>query len=248
MAMVEKIWETAGGTAREKGVKLVPLAGRAEALPFADASLSVLLASSMVHHPASFEDHGELGPAVVSFFAEASRVLTPGGRLVIRDFMQDEYPYESLFLRVGKKVRGSDVDPGQFIADFADSFHLASIDGLRKQVQTFHGPDGRVKGGSYLKVPSWLATELAAHYSWANPRFREEVKERYAYKPPKEYALFVRDVFAAHGVRASIISANATILPGYPAHVNGRLDFFSVYGDLLDAPPVYTGVIVVEKQ
>jgi ubiquinone/menaquinone biosynthesis C-methylase UbiE len=58
---------------RRHGVELIPQAGDAEALPFADASFDLVIGHAFLHHL----------PDPAAALAEAYRVLVPGGTLVI---------------------------------------------------------------------------------------------------------------------------------------------------------------------
>ena len=55
--------------------------GDAENLPFADASFDAVLCSNSFHHY----------PNPEAFFAEALRVLRPGGRLILRDYTSNNF-------------------------------------------------------------------------------------------------------------------------------------------------------------
>jgi len=58
---------------RQHGVELIPKAGDAEALPFADGSFDLVIGHAFLHHL----------PDPMAAIAEAYRVLVPGGTLVI---------------------------------------------------------------------------------------------------------------------------------------------------------------------
>jgi SAM-dependent methyltransferase len=237
--MTEAIWEMVNSEDRYSGYMDV-LDGRAERLPYADASVHIVIASSMVHHPASFQDNFSLGASSRAFFHEAYRILVPGGRLVIRDFMQSDHPEREVMMRIGLKQTSHELMPSDFLERFIAEYKGMDVTDMKTQI----AERGRPIHGSSFRVPLSLASEIAAHYSWAFPRFAEEVKERYTYAPIDGYAGIVLGSFEGNG---QIVRASTRILPGYPEHVDKRFDFFTLDGYRIPVP-IYTGVIGIQKR
>jgi hypothetical protein len=72
-----RVIERAYAKAREEGLDIAWIEGRAEDLPFSNASLDTVVFSNSLHHV----DPGEMDHAI----AEAARVLKPGGDLYVME-------------------------------------------------------------------------------------------------------------------------------------------------------------------
>ena len=88
--------------AARKGLEIDFRVGVIEALPFADSSIDVVTSSLMMHHlPEDLKARG---------VAEIYRVLKPGGRLLIADFMQPTGSFLNhlfiVFMRHGRLRQG----------------------------------------------------------------------------------------------------------------------------------------------
>jgi ubiquinone/menaquinone biosynthesis C-methylase UbiE len=242
MRMEKTIWELADTEERRSGLRsLETFAGRAQHIPLADNSVEVVFAISVGHHLGSFEDGFSLGADCRLFFSEAERVLRPGGRLILRDFMQPDHPEREVLMQVGSKQTQNEMNPLYFLHRFLREYQGMDMTDLRRQMDMFAGQP--LKGRAY-RIPLALASEIAAHYSWAYPRFTEEVKERYSYLPLNPYADFALGQFGRNG---KIVYKEERVLPGYPEHVDGRLDFFTFDGYRIPVP-IYTGVFAIEKR
>lgn len=74
----QQMIERAQSKARPAGLNLTFVQGTAQELPFEDGRFDVVMGTLMLHHLSK--------PARAAFAREASRVLKPGGRLVLIDF------------------------------------------------------------------------------------------------------------------------------------------------------------------
>jgi SAM-dependent methyltransferase len=142
----------------------------ADALPFADASLGALVLCDVLHHL----------PAPRLFFAEATRVLRPGGRIVMCEpyISAVSYPIykwfhpESLDLRVdplAEQAANGARDPfesnqaiptllfGRRREEFAASFPGLEIARVERFAAFSYPASGGFSHGAFLPIPLWSA-------------------------------------------------------------------------------------------
>jgi ubiquinone/menaquinone biosynthesis C-methylase UbiE len=238
--MIEQINGESGSVFQEKGQPVSALLARGEQLPFAAESFDLIITCSVVHEIASFSDGHELGTTTQQLFAEIGRVLKPNGRYICRDFMQAENPRSQVRLKIGEKKNPTEADPAKFANDFLEQFTGVDKERIRKQLA---GKD--FQSGMAIEMSLADALEFIIHYSWSK-RFADEVKERYTYLPPREYAEFVIDCLHERGYEAKMLAAYAYLQNGYAEHTAGRIALVDESGLPLELPP-FTGVIAVEK-
>lgn len=215
--------------------KLPVLQAEALALPFRPESADAVIASSVVHEIASYTGGYSLNGAAASFFRDTATVLKPGGRLIIRDFMQPSDPDRIVLLRIGSAISGDPMDPSDFLNRFSADFRGNDLSYLA----------GASEGDV---IPTRLdhALEIMAHFSWSKS-YREEVPEKYAYLPVDAYAFGMSEAFAAAGFSSAIVSATAHIQDGYREHLTGRFDLFEPETLTPIDIPILTGTVVLEK-
>lgn len=193
-------------------------------LPIAPESADFIIASSVVHEIASFRDHGRLGIHTEHFYQQIARRLKPNGVFFIRDFVQPDNPNKLVDIKIGKVIFPEDADPKTFVDRFSQEFKATDFIDVRRQIETLKRNNAYGEG-SILTISYANAIEMGAHYSWSK-RFDDEVKERYAYLPLKEYGDFIQENFHRVGVETAIIQQYAYLQSGYPQHVDGRLDIY----------------------
>ena len=193
---------------------------------FSPESLDAIITSSIVHEFCSFLNNYEMGETIKTIFGSFARLLRPGGLYIIRDFMQPPNPEEKIIMKIGKALTKEEIDPAYFLKNFLHDFK-----GFKEPIAD--------------KMTQAEALEIAAHYSWA-PHYTDEVKERYAYKPLKEYTDFVVNAIADAGEKCEVVTSYTYLQPEYPEHILGRLDFYNLKGRQIPLP-LLTGVIVIKK-
>ncbi len=238
--MIDQINGESTSMTQEDGKPIAALLARGEQLPLASGSMDIVLTCSVVHEVASFSDDHELGPTTQRLFAEIARVLKPGGRYVIRDFMQADQPQRQVFLQIGNQQTLKEMDPAQFTHDFLEQFVGIDTENIKKQLG-----DKSVQSGTMLAMTLADAMEFIVHYSWSK-RFADEVQERYTYLPPEEYAQYILDAMHKSGTQAKLAACYAYLQPGYVEHTDKRLSLFDQLGQTMELP-AFTGVIAVEK-
>lgn len=213
----------------------------AEALPLAQAAHAILC-FSVLHEVASF-GHGYDFDQMSGVFAQIVSKLELGGYLMIRDFVQPTNPQSLVRVQVGKAM-GAELNPTEFVAQFARKFKGDELSSLKFQVMR-HRLAGTWGPGAVLRLTRAQAMELIAHYSWHSSP--EEIEEKYAYLPLREYAEFVIKAAATQGMELKVIECSATRQAGYDEHTAGRLDIVDAAGQR-ELAPVLTGVLVFQRQ
>ncbi len=135
--LTEEMLATAAGLARERGLANVWFRrGRAEALPFADASFDLVTSRLCAHHYAD--------PAAAT--REAARVLKPGGQYLLVDSFSPEDPVQDTYLNAIEVLR----DPSH-VRNYKLSEWRAMFDAAGFEVEV--GPRWPVR----LEFDSWIA-------------------------------------------------------------------------------------------
>jgi SAM-dependent methyltransferase len=222
---------------------IIPLFDNALDTRIATQSADAVAAISSIHEVSSFADDHTIGEHTKHIFQESARILRPGGRFLIRDFMQPDNPDEHVMLEVGA-ARTGEMDPALFLYAFAEQFQGDDLGHLAEQLR--HGAMEADLGGMRLVMPMKHAFEITAHYSWQRS-FMDEVKEKYAYMPMREYAQFVQRIFLEEGYATRIHAMESYLQPGYVEHIQDRFTLYDMSGNKKPLPH-FTGVIVVEKQ
>lgn len=221
--------------------ELIPAVASAGNLPFEDGSMDVVIASSVIHEVATFGDGRQFGNQVKSCFREAGRVLKPGGRLIVRDFMSEDNLPETVELLIGKAVQPGDADPVEFLRLFENEYQGEDIPNLRVRIGNGEG----IRHGDKIRLGMTEALEIMIHYSWAK-RLEDEARERYFYLPVGVYKQTVGQWMAEAGVGIKVIEASVHRQAGYAEHIDGRLDMLTLNGQKYQIPGV-TGLVVLER-
>ncbi len=215
----------------------------ARALPFKNDSVNAVIASSVVHEIASYENNMRFGPVVESFFRKVARVLKPGGRLIVRDFIQSDYPHSHSILTIGRKKRGDEFSPEAFVERFVERFRGDDLEYIKKQIDRLK-ERRKWRSGAALYLENAHLFEILAHFSWAQS-FEVEVKEKYGYLSQEGYSYYLQRAFSTVRIEGRVIHAETYLQDGYREHLKGRFRIFS-RGQEKDLPDI-TGIIVVEK-
>jgi SAM-dependent methyltransferase len=135
--LTEEMLATAAGLARERGLSNVWFRrGRAEALPFADASFDLVTSRLCAHH------YADPGAAT----REAARVLKPGGQYLLVDSFSPEDPVQDTYLNAIEVLR----DPSH-VRNYKLSEWCAMFDAAGFTVEV--GPRWPVR----LEFDDWIA-------------------------------------------------------------------------------------------
>lgn len=243
LAMIEEIQKNAVLPEQRHNLSIVR--GQIDRLPFGEETFDIIIASSVIHEVISSRDHGKPGKHTEHLFQQISRRLHPKGMFMIRDFVQPDKPNDIVGLRIGAAIKPEDAEPKNFVDRFSQEFKAADFRMLRYQIELLkqrrsYGP------GSVLYLPYAEAIEIGAHYSWSK-RFEAEVKERYACFTMLQYQQFIQRNFRAMGIETIMRARYSYLQPGYPQHINGRLDAYSVLtGKPLHMSP-FSGVMAFQR-
>lgn len=228
-----------------EGGCVTPILANAESIPLRDESIDVIIASSVIHEIVSYRNDFQFKEGLEKFFIEAMRVLKKGGKIIVRDFMQPKDPEGLINVSVGEVKEGDFMDPAEFIEKFAKDFKGDDLSYVASQIEELkqNGTWGR---GACLKVRNSHAFEILAHFSWSQS-FDEEIKEKYAYLPVKQYAEFIQDALEKASVSSNVVEASTYMQEGYREHIEGRLDLTDQEGQPVELPD-FTGIVVIQKQ
>lgn len=240
LPMIEDLQHSQQKT-EQKTSSIECIAAIANLMPLKDNSVSAIVASSVIHEIATFGDNFTFGEKVNQFFLEAQRVLVPGGRLIIRDFMQYPQAEQIITLVVGEQQINDPSDPADFLKNFVNDFKGSDLSYIRQQLPK------EILPGTKIEVNLKDALEIAGHFSWSH-RYADEVKERYAYFSVDQYAAYIENLLSKHGIKIKLVDKKTIFQSGYAEHINGRLNFYPNGTDHAPCPPILTGYVVVEKQ
>jgi|GEM_PF-5025116 len=222
LPMIEEIQRNAVLPDQQHNLHIVQ--GSIDRLPFALESFDLIVASSVGYEVTSFRDHGKLGIHTEHFYQQIARRLKPNGVFFLRDFVQPDWPDKPVDLHIGRIIESDDADPTVFVDRFSKDFTAIDLAYLRDQITKMQ-QNNRYGEHSVLNLPYSDAIEIGAHYSWAK-RYPDEVKERYSYLPIAGQQVYIQENFRKVGVETEIIQHYTYLQPGYPQHVDGRLDIY----------------------
>jgi len=116
--LTEEMLAQAAGLARERGLANVWFKrGRAEALPFPDASFELVTSRLCAHHYAD----------AAAATREAARVLKPGGQYILVDSFSPEDPVQDTFLQAIEVLRDPSHVRNYRLSEWAAMFRAAGL-------------------------------------------------------------------------------------------------------------------------
>lgn len=190
-------------------------------------SVDTVIFSSILHELYSYiELEGRrFNPATVATaLRSAYDVLSPGGRIIIRDGIMTE-PEEQV-----RHIRFLEEDGMLWLSRYAEDFKGRKI---TYEVLT----DNEVR--MYVND----AMEFLYTYTWGEEAYVHEVQEQFGYFTPSRYESVIRDTL---GSEAKILVSRHFLQEGYTEALAGRIRFTDETGN--PAPlPDSTCLIVIEK-
>ncbi len=154
----------------------------------------------------------------------AFRVLSPGGRILIRDGVMTEPETQERIIRF----------PSGEGMEF-----------LRRYSQDFRGREIRfqVVGQNEVRLPVNDAMEFLYTYTWGEQSYVHEVNEQFGYFTPSGYREFVTSVL---GERAKILKLRHFLQEGYTLALEGKIELFDENRTPVRLPDS-TCILVIEK-
>lgn len=161
---------------------------------------------------------------VAAALRSAFRILSPGGRILIRDGVMTE-PEEQK-----RRIRFASEDGMEFLKRYATDFRGREI---RYQVV----------GKNEVSMPVNDAMEFLYTFTWGEESYVHEINEQFGYFTPSKYRAFIEK---ALGPSAKILELRHYLQDGYTVALSQKIAFFDENGSPSRLPDS-TCLIVIEK-
>lgn len=161
---------------------------------------------------------------VAAALRSAFDVLSPGGRIIIRDGIMSE-PAEQR-----RRIRFKEPDGMAWLERYAQDFA-----GRRIQFERL--------GPNEAMLPINDAMEFLYTYTWGEQAYVHEVQEQFGYFTPTEFHSFIQETLGAH---AQIIESRHYLQEGYTEALSSRIDFMDDHSNPASLPDS-TCFLVIEK-
>lgn len=190
-------------------------------------SVDTVIFSSILHELYSYIEfegfrfnHRTVSAALQSAFD----VLSPGGRIIIRDGIMTEP--EDLVRRI------------RFLEE-------SGMQWLERYTQDFKGRPiiYEIVNENEVCMPVNDAMEFLYTYTWGEEAYVHEVQEQFGYFTPSQYESVIRKVL---GSDAEIVLIKHFLQAGYTEALKGRIEFMNELGESVSLPDS-TCLIVIEK-
>ncbi|WP_054956256.1 class I SAM-dependent methyltransferase [Paenibacillus dakarensis] len=189
-------------------------------------SVDTVIFSSILHELYSYIEYEgfRFNPATVrAALRSAYDVLSPGGRIIIRDGIMTE-PVDQL-----RRIRFLEEDGMLWLSRYAEDFNGRKI--------TYEALNDHE-----VLMPVNDAMEFLYTYTWGEESYVHEVQEQFGYFTPSQYEAVIREVLGD----AEIVTSKHFLQEGYTEALAGRIEFADESGTLISLPDS-TCLIVIEK-
>jgi SAM-dependent methyltransferase len=191
-------------------------------------SIDTVIFCSIIHELYSYiEFEGEKfnQKTIAKALKSAFDVLTPGGRIIIRDGIMTEPVNQKRIIK--------------FLSDDGLNF-------LTRYTADFKGRkiEYRISGHNEIIMPVNDAMEFLYTYTWGEKSYVHEVNEQFGYFTPTEYIDFIQETL---GKDAEIIECRHFLQDGYATALSSRIELSDE--DKKPVPlPDSTCLVVIQKQ
>lgn len=162
---------------------------------------------------------------ICSALKSAFHVLSPGGRIIIRDGIMTQP--ETL----KRRIRFVSEDGMDFLKRYANDFQ-----GRQIQFETV--------GKNEVIMPVNDAMEFLYTYTWGEESYVHEINEQFGYFTPSRYKKFIKETL---GEAVEIIEFRHYLQDGYTLALSQRIEFMNEHGAAVSLPDS-TCLIVIQKK
>ena len=194
----------------------------------APQSIDTVIFSSILHELYSYIEYEgqQFNPkTIAAALRSAFDVLSPGGRIIIRDGIMSE-PEEQMRI-----IRFRNADGLPWLERYAKDFA-----GRRISVERLSPFEA--------KLPINDAMEFLYTYTWGPEAYVHEVQEQFGYFTPTQYAEFIQRTL---GERAAILRCDHYLQDGYTEALAPKISLLNERGEPVRLPDS-TCLIVIEKK
>ncbi|MGM1048221.1 MAG: class I SAM-dependent methyltransferase [Bacillota bacterium] len=189
--------------------------------------VDTVIFSSILHELYSYIELGgsRFNPSTVAVALQSAyEVLSPGGRIIIRDGIMTE-PEEQV-----RRIRFLEEDGMLWLSRYADDFK-----GRKIAYQKLSDNE--------VSMPVNDAMEFLYTYTWGEEAYVHEVQEQFGYFTPSQYESVIRETL---GSEAKIVVSRHFLQEGYTEALTGRIQLMDETGNPASLPDS-TCLIVIEK-